>query len=291
MHTFKAYLQIARPSQYVKNAFVWGPLFFGYKVDDPQAVLQTFLCFLAFCFAASSIYIFNDYRDVAEDRNHPIKRYRPLASGALSSSKAIVFSLLLLFLSLYISLAYLNRELLLILVAYLLINIAYSMFLKHMAIIDVVCVAVGYVLRILAGGIVGDVFITHWIIIMTFLLALFLAIAKRRDDLILAAGGHNTRKSLEGYNLEFISSSMVVMASVIIVSYLLYTVSEDVIELHKTDQLYVTSFWVILGLLRYMQITFVEQRSGSPTNVFLKDHFLKIVTLLWLLNFYLMIYR
>jgi len=132
--------------------------------------------------------------------------------------------------------------------------------------------------------------ISPWITIMTFLLALFLALAKRRDDLTLADDGHGARKSLHGYNMEFVSSAMVVMASVIIVSYLLYTVSPEIIQKHHTHNLYLTSFWVIVGLLRYMQITFVKKGSGSPTIVLLKDLFLQAVVLLWLVNVYWLIY-
>jgi len=125
---------------------------------------------------------------------------------------------------------------------------------------------------------------------MTFLLALFLALSKRRDDLILAAQGHNCRKSLDGYNLEFVSLSMGFMASVILVSYILYTVSPEVVSKYETRQLYLTAFWVVLGLLRYMQITFVREGSGSPTLVLLKDGFLQTVLLLWIGSFYLLLY-
>jgi len=289
-NSLKAYFEIARPSHYVKNAFIWLPLFFGYKLNDPAALEQTFWCFLVFCLAASSIYVLNDYRDIQQDREHPVKRNRPLASGVLKKSNALIFLLLLLLLSFAISLIFLSNIFLLILIIYVLINVAYSTFLKHVALIDVVCIAVGYVLRIIAGGLVADVHLTHWIIIMTFLLALFLAFAKRRDDLLLMANGFNIRKSLDGYSLEFISLSMVVMASVIIVSYVLYTISPEVTALHRSTHLYYTSFWVILGLLRYMQITFVEQKSGSPTKIFLKDPFLKTVISLWLLHFFIVMY-
>jgi hypothetical protein len=139
-----------------------------------------------------------------------------------------------------------------------------------------------------AGGEVAEVPISHWIITMTFLLALFLAFAKRRDDCLMSAAGRNTRKCSDSYSLEFVSTSMAVMASVIIVAYLLYTVSPETIQKHGTDQLYLTGVWVIIGLLRYLQITFVEERSGSPTKVFLQDYFLQIVILLWIASFFLL---
>ncbi|MEW6388178.1 MAG: decaprenyl-phosphate phosphoribosyltransferase [Thermodesulfobacteriota bacterium] len=290
MPSLKPYLQLARPHQYFKNAFVWLPLFFGYKLLDPQAVWLTFGAFLAFCLAASSVYIFNDLKDISEDRQHPVKRARPLASGAVRPGQAVVFSTVLLALSLAIVLAFLPPSIFLILAAYLVLNTVYSLFLKHRAIIDVFCIAVGFVLRIFAGGVAAGVPVSHWLVIMTFLLALFLALAKRRDDLMLLAQGHHTRRSLDGYSLEFIQTGMAVMAAVIIVAYILYTVSPETISKHGTDQLYLTSFWVIVGLLRYLQITLVEEKSGSPTEILVRDRFLQAIIFLWLLCFFLSFY-
>ncbi|OGP75608.1 MAG: prenyltransferase [Deltaproteobacteria bacterium RBG_13_58_19] len=290
MRFFKPYLQLARPHQYFKNAFVWLPLFFGYKLLDSQAIWLTFWTFLAFCLAASSVYVFNDLKDISEDRQHPVKSCRPLASGAIKPSQAVIFLAILLLLALALVAAFLPPLIFLIMGAYLVLNTVYSLFLKHLAIIDVFCIALGFVLRIFAGGLAAKVPVSHWLVIMTFLLALFLALAKRRDDLLLLAEGHNTRKSLDGYSLEFIQTSMAIMAAVIIVSYILYTVSPETISKHGTDQLYLTSFWVIVGLLRYLQITLVEGRSGSPTEILIKDHLLQAIIVLWLLCFFLPFY-
>ncbi len=290
MLKLKACIQIARPHQYLKNAFIWLPLFFGYKLHDSQAVLQTLCAFFVFCLAASAIYVLNDLKDIAEDRQHPVKKFRPLASGTLTKREATAFFVVLLCFSFSFSFILLHKKFLILMGTYIVLNIAYSMILKHLTIIDIVCVATGFVLRIFAGGIAADVHISHWIVIMTFLMAIFLALAKRRDDLILAENGYNTRKCLDGYSLEFVSSGIIVMASVIIVSYILYTVSPEIVEKHGTTQLYLTSLWVILGVLRYMQITFVEQRSGSPTLILLRDYFLQAVIILWILSCYLILY-
>jgi 4-hydroxybenzoate polyprenyltransferase len=290
MRFIKPYLQLARPHQYFKNAFVWLPLFFGYKLLDSQAIWLTFWTFLSFCLAASSVYVFNDLRDISEDRQHPVKRQRPLASGTIKPSQAVIFLVILLLLALALVAAFLPPQIFLIMGAYLVLNTVYSLFLKHLAIIDVFCIALGFVLRIFAGGLAAKVPVSHWLVIMTFLLALFLALAKRRDDLILLAEGHNSRRSLDGYSLEFIQTSMAIMAAVIIVAYILYTVSPETISKHGTDQLYLTSFWVIVGLLRYLQITLVEGRSGSPTEILIQDHFLQAVIVLWLLCFLLPFY-
>ena len=177
-----------------------------------------------------------------------------------------------------------------ILGSYLVLNLIYSFNLKHLAVLDVFCIALGFVLRVYAGGVAAGVVISHWLVALTFLLALFLALGKRRDDLLQTNAGNSVRKSLDGYNLEFVGLAMGVMAAVIIVAYFLYTISPDTIARHGTDQLYLTSFWVILGLLRYFQITLVEERSGSPTIIFLKDTFLQITIIFWLLSFFLLHY-
>jgi decaprenyl-phosphate phosphoribosyltransferase len=290
MHKIKALIRIARPYQYVKNFFVFLPLLFGYKIKEIQPVVLTLYAFFVFCLAASSVYVLNDIKDIAEDARHPVKRRRPLPSGELSKSEAIVFFLMIVVLSLLIAYLLLPVKFIAVLAGYLLLNLAYSQYLKHHAIVDVVCIAVGFVLRVCAGGFAAGIYISHWIVIMTFLLALFLAFAKRRDDIILSENGHDTRKCIDGYNIEFVSASMGFMASIIIVSYLLYTLSPEIIDKHGTNQLYLTAFWVIIGILRYMQITFVENRSGSPTLVLLKDYLLQAVVILWIINVYLLLY-
>jgi decaprenyl-phosphate phosphoribosyltransferase len=285
------YLQLARPRQFVKNGFVLLPIFFGGKLGDLGALEQTLIAFAAFCLAAGGVYVLNDLKDIQEDRQHPAKKNRPLASGAIPPRRAMIFMAVLLLLAAWAGTLLPKPDFLLILGAYLLLNVAYSFFLKHQAIIDVVCIALGFVLRVLAGGVAAVVPVSHWIVIMTFLLAIFLAMAKRRDDLLLAAEGHSPRRSMDGYSLEFVSVSMAVMAAVIIVAYLLYTVSPDTIQKHGTNQLYLTGFWVVVGLLRYLQLALVENRTGSPSKIFLQDHFLQAVLSLWILSFFFLLYN
>jgi len=290
MPPYRALLQLARPQHYVKNGFVWLPVFFGYKMLDLAALWSTWWTFATFCLLASSVYVANDLRDLEEDRRHPVKCRRPLASGVVSPRQALVFLALLLASAGILALAFLAPQVWGILGLYLLLNLAYSFLLKHLAIVDVVIIALGFVLRVYAGGLAAQVPVSHWIVTMTFLLAVFLALAKRRDDLLLASQGHHTRKSIDGYSLEFVSTGMAVMASVIIVAYLLYTMSPETIRKHGTDQLYLTGFWVVVGLLRFLQITFVEQESGSPTGLIVKDLFLQVVVILWMVSFFLLSY-
>ncbi|MHC1745038.1 MAG: UbiA prenyltransferase family protein [Syntrophobacteraceae bacterium] len=286
----RALFQLARPHHYVKNVFVCLPLFFGHKLSDPDAVSTTLFAFLAFCFAASAVYVLNDIRDIEEDRRHPRKLARPLARGALQVSRAVLFMVVLASLSLSISFTLLPQSFVVVVFGYLLLNVGYSLYLKQFAMVDLVCISVGFVLRVIAGGMAADVAVSHWIIIMTFLVAVFLALGKRRDDLVLAAAGNGARKSLAGYNIQFVSLSMITLTSVIIVSYILYSISPEITGKHGTENLYLSSFWVIVGFLRYLQIVFVYERSGSPTRLFLEDHFLKGLVIGWILTVYVLIY-
>ncbi|MBA4367681.1 MAG: prenyltransferase [Desulfobacterium sp.] len=290
INRIRAAVRLARPHQYLKNGFIWLPIFFGYGIGNIDAVIHTLYAFLGFCCAASFVYIINDLKDVESDRLHPTKRFRPLAANDLRRAEAIFISILFLFALSAISYFLLPHQFWWIVGGYIVLNLLYSVFLKQVAVIDVICISLGFVLRIFAGGTAANIENSPWIIIMTFLIALFLALAKRRDDLLLSDEGNQMRKSLDGYNREFVSSAMIVMASVIIVSYLLYTVSPEVIQKHGSRNFYLSAFWVIAGLLRYMQITFVEEKSGSPTVVLIQDLFLKIVVLLWLVSVYVLIY-
>jgi decaprenyl-phosphate phosphoribosyltransferase len=278
---------LARPHHYVKNGFVLLPLFFGHQFAHLSVVLRCLTAFAAFCLAASAIYIYNDMRDVRADRLHPAKRNRPLASGAVTSTQAVASLFLLLLLAFGVSFAFLPWLFSACLGCYVVLNLLYSWRLKRAAIVDVTCVAIGFVIRVVGGAIVAAVAVSHWIILVTFLLALFLALAKRRSDVVLyERDGIKPRQNIDSYNLEFVSAGMVVMASVTIVSYVLYTVSPEVMAVHGTNKLYLTSFWVVLGFLRYMQLTFVEGKSDSPTRLLFSDLFLKVTIVGWLATFY-----
>jgi len=281
-------LKLLRIHQYIKNLFVFMPLLFSFAYTDTHDNINTLGAFVLFSLIASSIYIFNDLMDIDEDRAHPTKRERPLASGTVSLKNAKILIFLLSFTSLSLSFL-LSFELFIVLFIYFVLNIFYSIKLKHIAILDIFIIATGFVLRLFAGSVVTGINLSMWIILMTFLLAIFLALAKRRDDVLLSLDGQETRKNIDGYNLEFVNASMVLMAGVVIVSYIQYTISPEVIERIGTEHLYITSFFVILGILRYMQITFVEQDSGSPTKIIIRDTFLKLTIALWLISFLIVV--
>ena len=290
MKNLAAFIRLARPHQYLKNGFIFLPLFFSYQFTHWQPLLRVTLSFLVFCLAASSVYVLNDLKDIQDDRLHPVKKNRPLASGAISVTDARYFLILLALSSLMLALIFPDFSVLTLTAGYIGMNIAYSFTLKHIPIVDVVTIATGFVLRVFVGARAAGIPVSHWIVLMTFLLALFLALAKRRDDLLLAADGKHLRRSLNGYTMEYVSLSMGVMAAVTIVSYILYTLSPEVIIKHGTDNLYLTTFWVIVGLLRYLQIALVEKFSGSPTRTLIRDVFLQITIAGWFAHFVLLLY-
>ena len=279
-----------RPHQYIKNLFIFLPLFFAMKITDTSLLFNAVIAFIAFSLTASAIYTLNDYHDIEEDRQHPKKKERPLASGAIRKSQAITI-MLILFAAGFTLMAFLSLKATGILAAYVIMNIAYSFYLKHVAILDVVIIAIGFVLRLFIGSAVTDIPLSMWIVVMTFLLALFMALAKRRDDvLIYLDTGKKMRKVIDGYNLQFLDTAMAIMASVVIVSYTIYTTSAEVVARVHSEYLYLTSLFVILGIMRYLQVAFVLKDSGSPTKIVLKDRFMQLTLIGWVLSFAWILY-
>lgn len=282
-------IKLARPHQYVKNLFIFAPLFFSGLLFNKIEFFNTLITFLIFSLAASSIYILNDLMDIKEDQAHPQKKFRPIASGVISKNIATILAIMLCLIAI-ISASTVSKNVMYIVIIYLLINIFYSLGLKHCSIIDITIIAIGFVLRIFAGAYAINVTASAWIILMTFLLALFLAFAKRRDDVLLSTKGLNTRKNIDGYNIEFINAGMVIMSSVIVVSYIMYTLSDEIQTRLQTENLYLTVIFVLVGIMRYMQITFVENNSGSPSKIVLRDRFLQTTIVLWAISFGAIIY-
>lgn len=280
-----AVITLMRPHQYVKNLFIFLPLFFAVKINNAELLGNAFIAFITFSLTTSAVYTLNDYLDIEEDRNHPKKKKRPLASGTINKPEAICI-MILLCLAGMLMMAALSFPAVTILFGYVLMNIAYSVYLKHVSIIDVVTISVGFVFRLFVGSAVTQVHLSMWIVIMTFLLALFMALAKRRDDvLIYLDTGKKMRNVVDGYNLQLLDSAMIIMASVVIVAYTLYTTSSEVVARIHSEYLYLTAFFVIVGILRYLQIAFIQKDAGSPTKIVLKDRFIQITLVGWILSF------
>lgn len=289
----KAYLNLIRPKQWIKNFFVMVPLFFGGELFDVKSLIAGAITFMAYSFAASSIYCYNDIHDVDDDRRHPAKCTRPVASGAVSVFQAYILMGLMILLSM-ICITFLtenNIETGGVILFYWVLNIAYCAKLKRYAIVDVCIVAFGFVLRLFAGGFASDILLSKWIVLMTFLITLFMSFAKRRDDVLrMEETGEAPRHNTIRYNLTFINQAITITASVTLVCYIMYTVSPEVIEHFHTDYLYLTSVFVLLGLLRYIQLAVVDKESGDPTKIILKDHFTQLVVFAWLISFLIIIY-
>jgi decaprenyl-phosphate phosphoribosyltransferase len=244
---------------------------------------------LVFSALASAVYIVNDWRDRDADRRHPVKQKRPLASGQVKLGTAAVLALCLALGAIAVSLILLPRGFLEVLLGYGALNLAYTFFLKRISIVDVLVIAIGFVLRIYAGGVLINVTPTVWIVACTLLLALFLALAKRRDDLVHGLDDDH-RESLSGYNLPFLDSSLGIVLAALVVCYLLYTTQPQNMARLGSDKLYLTAPFVIAGVLRYLQITLVEHRSGSPTRLAITDPFLLVSIFGWLGTFAWLIY-
>ena len=285
MQKLKTVFNLLRVKQYVKNLFIFAPLIFAQEFRNIDKIELLIISFVAFSFIASFIYIINDSLDKNEDEKHPVKKYRAIPSGLVSVRSALGTAVVLLLSGITISFLFVP-QILPIIGFYVVINLLYSRWLKHISLIDIVVVAICYVVRLFVGATAADVVLSPWIIIMTFLLAIFLAIAKRRDDLKY----ENVRTCIASYNRQFIDVSMSMTASVIIICYIIYTISPEVTGRFGCDYLYITSIFVFLGILRYLQIVLIEDNGYSPTEIYLKDRVLKLIIFLWIATFIGMIY-
>ena len=285
---------LLRPQQWLKNGFIFIPLFFDHKLTDWYCLCSAILAFFAYSFAASAIYCLNDLIDVEADRKHPKKCKRPIAAGVISKAQALLLVALCLGVAFAIaSMLEGNAQwkVIGILGVYIVMNIAYCLKLKQMAIVDVFIIAVGFVLRIFVGGFATGVVLSQWIVLMTFLLALFLAFAKRRDDVVIYEDtGVLARKNVNRYNLPFMNQVIGVVSSITMVCYIMYTVDPGVMERMGSRHVYITSVFVLAGIIRYLQLTIVDVKSGSPTKVLMKDRFVQCSIIGWIITFVLIIY-
>lgn len=234
----------------------------------------------------------NDLKDRDEDRNHPTKKYRPLARGAVQPSQAVVCSAICMTGSLILS-GFLGSACLLCVIAYLLLNLFYVFIGKQKALLDIVCIAIGYVLRVLAGMFVINAGMSHWLVLMVFLLSMFLAIGKRWDDLSKVEQKKitgSTRPSLMGYSKNFVIASLTFLSAISTVCYILYSMDLVVNNRLNTDWLFLTSFWVIIGNLRYLQLLMVRDRGLSPTKILLHDTGIQLCIIFWGIHLFILIY-
>lgn len=291
----KKYLKLLRVEQWVKNLFVFVPLFFSGNIKNIDLLSKSIFAFIIFSFAASIVYILNDYNDIEADRQHPEKRKRPLASGIISKPTAIailtgliIIDIILIFFAQY----YFQQNLwkfATIIGFYFVMNLAYTFKLKHVPIIDIFIIATGFVLRVQAGGYITGIFISQWATLLTFVLALVLAIGKRRGELINAQVSGKTRKALDGYNVQFADIALSISVTLAIICYLMFTLSAEVQQKFH-ERVFYTVIFVVFAFLRYLQQTLVYNRTESPTKIVYRDRYIQITLLLWVAAFLIQIY-
>lgn len=283
---------LMRPSQWVKNIILFLPVFFAQEMADLDRLQNVAILFAGFCMLTSGVYVFNDLMDAKEDRLHPAKQFRPIAARKVSPAEAIAFMFLLYGISaLCFSLLHINSNLIWLLAGgYILLNLAYTLFLKQVQIIDAMIVACGFIIRLEAGAAAGEIELSHWLIIMTFILSLFLAFAKRRDDLRnFMETGQISRKNITGYTIDYLNVILSFLSSIIAVTYILYTLSPEVTA-RSSEHLYVTVPFVLAGIMRYLQIILVEKSNCNPTDILLQDRTLQLTVAGWFIVFALLIY-
>jgi decaprenyl-phosphate phosphoribosyltransferase len=275
------WLQQIRFKEWLKNLFVFLPVFFAGRFSERALIEPLLAGFAAFCALASAVYCLNDWLDVQQDREHPIKKFRPFASGQLNTQQMRLLLGICLLAAFGFSF-FVPHQAKLVLLAYLLLQLSYSYFLKKIAVLDCVAIAFGFVLRVLFGGLFMGTTGSSWILIMTFLLSLYLAFAKRRSELATVEG-HQTRLSLAGYTLKFLDISLAVTCAITVVSYIMYTHDKTVLErIHFFPYFYLSSIFVLVGMLRHLQQTILLSKTESPAEYLIKDKLLLVTIVAWI---------
>lgn len=283
-------VSLLRPTQWSKNAVLFAALIFAKHLFRPADVVIVTLGFLAFCSLASGAYVMNDLRDCDRDREHPLKSLRPLPSGRVRRRTAAMMSVVLVVVGLGAALA-LNASFGLLACLYFVLQIGYTFWLKEIVILDVMAIAAGFVIRAAAGGVIIAVPVSPWLMICTFLLALFLGFSKRRHELIvLEARATEHRTSLKEYSPYFLDQMIAVVTASTVVAYAIYTVSPEVREKLGTDKLYLTIPFVLFGIFRYLYLVHQREEGGNPTQLLLTDQPLLVDVVLWIVTVALLLY-
>jgi 4-hydroxybenzoate polyprenyltransferase len=301
MQAPKYFLISLRPKQWVKNVFIFAPMVFSLaekatarsplRIFQPDYVGRSLLAFLLFSLVTGAIYVFNDILDRETDRLHPVKKERPIASGRLAVAVALPAAAVLLA-AVMLATYLFNREFFLIAAVYVALNALYTLLLKSVVIIDIMIVALGFVLRVMIGGVVNHVLLYPWILIATFILALFLALIKRRQELINVQGqnaGQVTRKTLQSYTVAMLDQMISIATATTLISYIMYVLSPDVQHKFHTGKLYYTVPFVVFGIFRYLFLSYAKGEGESPSDIIYSDLPFTLNLLLWLSAFILLV--
>lgn len=279
-----------RPAQWTKNLILFAGLIFGGKLLDPASALAASLAFVIFCALSGVVYLINDVRDVEADRRHPIKSRRPIAAGDLSTATAWTTAVVLAVTALT-GAWWLDRSFFLVAAAYLSLLTIYSIVLKHHVILDVLTIAAGFVLRAAAGTVVIHIAISHWLLVLTLLLALFLALSKRRAEMVtLVDGGSGHRRSLADYSPQLLDQLITIMAASTLLAYAFYTISPETVDRFGTDRLLYTLPFPLYGIFRYLFLIHQRAGGGNPSETLLQDRPILVCVGLWALTVAILIY-
>jgi len=279
-----------RPTQWTKNFFVFAALLFSLKIRDISLLLRTLAAFGVFCVLSGAVYLINDVLDFAEDRVHPKKSKRPIAAGRVGRPLAVGLAAGLALASLAAA-ALLNRNFLIVAAVYLVLQVAYSLKLKHVVILDVFIIAAGFVLRVVAGGFVIAVPLSSWLLICTTLLALFIAMNKRRHELVLLEDNASShRPILKEYSAYLLDQMISVVTASTVIAYCLYTVSPETVQKFGTENLIYTMPFVLYGIFRYLYLVHQKGKGGSPEELLLKDRPLLVAVVLWIVAVFAILY-
>jgi len=268
----KAYVKLARPHQWIKNGFLFAPLIFSRHLFEGDYVLTELHAFFVFCLLSSAVYVLNDIADREADRQHPVKRERPIAAGTISVGSGTIFALVLLAGAAALA-SMMDRQFLIVASIYAVLNLGYSFWLKQMILVDVFVIAAGFMLRVLAGAFAIDVEVSHWLVLCTLFVSLFLAISKRRGELMLVrdANDFSERPVLRDYDIAFVDQMITVTAAGMAISYALYTVAERTVAMFKTENLIFTTVFVLFGIFRYLFVLRRKKIEDNPTVLLLSD--------------------
>ena len=288
----KNYLKSLRIRQWVKNLFIFAPILFSLNFTNIEYLRNSVLAFLLFSIIAGNIYVLNDIIDRKKDIYHPKKKYRPIASGSLKVLPALVFSFFILIIALSAGFFF-NKGFFIIALIYVVINFLYSIYLKNIAIFDVFIIAIGFVLRVMIGGKINSIYLSPWLFIVTFLLALFLGLVKRRQELVSGErdGWSSTRISLKNYSLPLIDQLISITTSATLISYIIYVLNPDIQNYFHTKDLYLTVPFVIFGIFRYLFLTYIKEKGENPEEVIFSDLPFLINLILWIGVFVILIYK
>jgi 4-hydroxybenzoate polyprenyltransferase len=284
-------IKSARPKQWIKNFFILAPLIFSQNLFEIPLLIKSVTAFAAFCLLSSSLYILNDIRDLEEDKHHPLKSKRPLASGKINKSQAWMAFSVLFVLSVAISFLFLNQEFMFAALIYVILQFSYSFGLKHVIILDVFIIAAGFIIRVIAGGFAINVQISQWLLICTLLLALFLALSKRRHEIVLLGeDAINHRPILKEYSPYLLDQMIAVVTASTVIAYCLYTISEETVSKFGSTELIYTVPFVLYGVFRYLYLIHRKAQGGTPETLIIKDKPLLLDLFLWIASAVFILY-